>query len=561
MKRLPLILLVALTGALLITSCKSGDKSNTPVPVDALFVMHVNSGSLSSKLSWDEIKATTWFKEAYAEAPDSLLRKLLDNPDNSGIDSKADLMLFVKKQGRGGYFAFEGTLKDAAAFEAFNKKVNEGASTAKDADFNYIKLKDQGVVVWKDTRFIYVMDAPLGAVKSAMDRSGGYSEPFKFSPDSLRHFAKATFEISGKTSLGSDKRFADLMKEEGDMHFWVNNEEYFNLLGSSELSMLKVADLFKGNVSASTFNFENGKMIMKSKSYVNDEWAKLFKKNPPRKISADVINRIPSQNVIGVIAMNYPPEGLQELVKLTGLDGVANGFLGKANYSIEEFIKANKGDLLLSFSDLEMKTKEVVLPSYDGGEPTKFTTTSQDVKVLFATSVNDRPAFDKLIGTIVKEMGEQPEQMPKITYKLDNNWFVAGNNEEEVNKFMAGSKSNHGFAGKLTGQSFGMFVDLQKLLNGLNTGSKDSSDKAAFDISIKMWEDILVTGGDYKDGAMTSYAEVNLVDKNTNSLKQLNQYIDKLAGLYKNRYKFSPGTEDVMLPPPPAVDTEVKPAN
>lgn len=550
MKRLPLILFVAFMGTLLISSCKSGgDASNAPVPADALFVMHINNTSLSSKLTWEEIKATNWFKDAYSEAPDSLVRKLLDNPENSGMDTKADMILFVKKQGRGGYLVFEGTLKDPAAFEAFNKKVTDGGTVAKDGDVSYMNIKNEGVVVWKGTRFAYIADVPLSSVKNAMSTDGSsYTEPFKFSPDSLRHYAKATFELSGKNSLGSDKRFAEMMKEPGDLHFWFNNEEYFGLISSDMMAALKVGDLFKGNVSASTMSFDNGKMSLKSKSYLNEEWEKLYKKNPPKKISADVIDRIPSQNVLGVLAINYSPEGLKEVIKMTGMDGLANGFLEKANYSIDEFVKANKGDLVLAVSDFEMKSKEMVIPSYDGGEPTKYTSTTPDMKVLFATSVNDKAAFDKLIGTLSAQMGEQPEQMPKITYKIDNNWFAAGNSEDDVTKFMTGAKTTHPFTSKLTGQSFGMYFDIKKLLTGISASSRDSSEKAAYDVSLKMWEDVLVVGGEYKDGAFTSYGEVNLVDKGTNSLKQLNQYIDKMAAIYKSKYKSSTQV-DVVAPP------------
>ena len=44
-----------------------------------------------------------------------------------------------------------------------------------------------------------------------------------------------------------------------------------------------------------------------------------------------------------------------------------------------------------------------------------------------------------------------------------------------------------------------------------------------------MWENVMFTGSEIGDGSMTSTFEVNLVDKSTNSLKQLNLYIDRMA--------------------------------
>ncbi len=533
MKRLSFILLVAISGAFLFQSCRSGS-SNVPVPKDAAFVMHINNSSLSGKLSWQEIKATNWFKKAHTDAPDSLLHKLMDDPDNSGMDTKADMMLFVKQQGRGGILVFEGVVKDAAAFEAFNKKVSEGSTVSKEGDVSIMKIKNHGLASWKGNRFAYVIDVPFPDGMKSL-RGGNYTAPYKFPMDSLQQFAVSTYGISGKSSLGSDERFSALLKEAGDIHIWVNNEQYLSALSGDMLGMLKVADLFKGNISANTISFDNGKITMKGKQYLNDQLAALYKKFPPKKISAEVIDRIPSQNVVGVLAMNYSPEGLKELIKLTGMDGMANGFLEKAGYSIDEFVKANKGDLIVAVSDLAINQQVVSLPGNDGEEPTKYTKTKPDVKVLFATSVNDKAAFDKLITTLSGEMGEEKNMLPEINYKIDKNWFVAGNSADYVSKFLSGKGTKQPFTSKLTDQSFGMYVDMQEIMTSTQSSIKDNGDKEAMDISLKMWQDVIVTGGDFKDGAFTSYAEINMVDKGTNSLKLLNQYIDKMSGIYKTK--------------------------
>ena len=42
-----------------------------------------------------------------------------------------------------------------------------------------------------------------------------------------------------------------------------------------------------------------------------------------------------------------------------------------------------------------------------------------------------------------------------------------------------------------------------------------------------------VTAGDFKDDAMTGHTEINFIDQNTNSLKQLNHYFDAIAKVIK----------------------------
>jgi hypothetical protein len=62
-----------------------------------------------------------------------------------------------------------------------------------------------------------------------------------------------------------------------------------------------------------------------------------------------------------------------------------------------------------------------------------------------------------------------------------------------------------------------------KLIEG--SFGKDSSAKVFYDASLKLWDNIYMKGGDYEGAGMNSNIEIDLMDKNTNSLKQLNQYL------------------------------------
>jgi len=52
-----------------------------------------------------------------------------------------------------------------------------------------------------------------------------------------------------------------------------------------------------------------------------------------------------------------------------------------------------------------------------------------------------------------------------------------------------------------------------------------------------MWDNVYMKGGKYEDGGMHQSIEVNLLDKNTNSLKQLNQYMGILSKLKMDEHK------------------------
>src|SRR3954464_2531428 len=113
MKRLP-ILIAVFIAAVFFVSCNSGS-TGLPIPKTAAILVHIDAKSLSSKLSWNEIKASEWFKEAYkksVEEKDSLQQRIMDDPANSGLDIKSDFAFFMAPSGRNTLVVFEGNIKN-----------------------------------------------------------------------------------------------------------------------------------------------------------------------------------------------------------------------------------------------------------------------------------------------------------------------------------------------------------------------------------------------------------------------------------------------------------------
>jgi len=66
--------------------------------------------------------------------------------------------------------------------------------------------------------------------------------------------------LKGDQNLFSDKRFASLMNETGDMHFWVSPEHAYGEEMAGALNMFRFGDIMQGNATAMSVNFENGKI-------------------------------------------------------------------------------------------------------------------------------------------------------------------------------------------------------------------------------------------------------------------------------------------------------------
>ncbi|AEW03276.1 hypothetical protein A4D02_04490 [Niastella koreensis] len=518
-----LLLAVTLTS---IVSCSHSDKSGLAIPRDAAFALHVNVKSLTSKLSWQEIQQNEWFKEAYTTETDSFVKKTLQDPATSGVDIQSDLGLFVKKQNQGGYMAVEGGIKDAAAFETFATNANKGGKVVKSGDVSVLNTGLKSLVAWTKSRFVFISDVPMGSLANRFNSNASGYEPFSFTTDSLQKFAMELFDLPSKNNLVSDERFVSVMKEPGDIHYWVNAEQYYNSLGGM-MSLLKMNSLFEGNAYGAALNFANGKITFKTKAFVNKELKALMEKNGGGKISADMINRIPSKNVVAVFAFKYQPQGFIDLLKMMGVDGMVNGFLGSEGYSTAEFVKATKGDVLLAVSDLKIKGKTTPGINPDGSPAIE-----QDilpVNILFASSVNEKPSFDKLFSILQKKSQELQPITNNVHFQLNNDWFAAGNSPEQVNAFLSGGNNNFAFTSRLAGKSFGGYIDLQGIIKTMAPSTTDSVSKATMDLSTNMWQDVYMYSDGQKDDAFVGEMEINLVDKSTNSLKLLNTYLDSMA--------------------------------
>ncbi len=57
----------------------------------------------------------------------------------------------------------------------------------------------------------------------------------------------------------------------------------------------------------------------------------------------------------------------------------------------------------------------------------------------------------------------------------------------------------------------------------------NSDDELIMSESLKLWNNVYFTAGDMEKDAITGNTEINFMDQNTNSLKQLNHYFDEIA--------------------------------
>lgn len=534
-------LLLVLT-ILLFASCGKKNTQGRFIPKDASVVMLIDGKSLSAKLPWAEIKDNPLFKQAYADSSlPTYIKSLLDNPESSGIDSKAALIVFVQKDSSGGYVGFEGTIKDAVLFKSFNEQTTGKKNITEKDGINYI-IKEPLAVGWSKEKFVYLFDSPqMQQVDQLSKRMqmDSIDVPAKKNRD-IAAACKAIFNLGENNSLAKNDKFSSLTQEAGDILLWVNSETlYEGGAMPSALSMLNLDKLYKGAVSTATINFENGKINVNSKSYAGEQLTNLFKKYGGEKVSEEMLKRMPGKDINGILAINFKPQGLLEFIKLMGVDGFISIGIKDLGFTLDDFIKANKGDILIGVSDMKIVDDSLSSKNLlDDEEVLAASLLSKpQFNFIFAGSIGDKDAFNK-VENAGKKLGGRFMNSDKPPFQFNSNgtYFAISNTKENADKYLAGTNNNADFISKISGQPFGGYLNIQSLMKAFESkAGKDSAGQVAYDASLKMWDNILWKGGDMNGDIMTQSFEINLVDKSTNSLKQLNQYTAKLSLLYQQK--------------------------
>ena len=555
--------LLALAIVLLLASCNKTNKQGKLVPSDAAFVLHINGQSLNEKLPWDEIKKNELFKKINADTTiPAFAKNVLDNPDNSGVDIRSDLILFAQKDSAGGIVAFEGTLKDAVKFRLFNLDASKGGSESEKDGIHFIS-KAPGCVGWNKEKFVYLFDAPQMNKHTATSYTDDTTVPVK-NRDILAA-CKAIFDLKENNSLGNDEKFTSLMNKNGDAHLWVNTEQiYKGMAGDGELSMLKMDKLYEGNIMTATANFESGKINVDYTTYVGKDLKAIFKKYSGGNIDDDMLKRIPSKNVAVAMALHFKPEGIKELINLTGMEGIVNIGLVFMGFSLDDFIKANKGDISFALTDIRSKKDSTVYKGMDGKDKV-YNNMSYEPDFMFAAAIGDKDAFNLLIKAgkrLSKDKMDNGDST--ITYTTSDKYFAIGNSKDNITKYLAGNSNNSpDFISHLSGNPFGGYINLQYIMKAMEMQiTKDSNEKIIYAASLKMWDNIYIKGGQYDDGGINYSFEINMLDKNTNSLKQLNQYLGLVGNIMEEQKKEEAHNyremkelydKKIKLPPPPPV--------
>lgn len=498
------ILSAVAAASLLFASCKNESKELT-VPKEASSVVHLNGASITSKANWNDIIKADWFRREKQMTTDTFDKQLMEHPEQSGIELKSDFIYFTHKKDFTTYSVFEGKLKSASDFEKLLKEKNPGKKIKDGGSFNYMVVDNSDFVSWTSSKFVYVGGQQLMGQTPTVPL------------DSLKAYAKSIYELKKENSIESNDTYTALMKEEGDIHFWSVSADVLSDFQFGPVPLIAASAMMRGSVTNGTINFENGKIAIKSKQYLNPTLSNLISKYDAKPLSADLLNHVAAGASV-VVAMSYQPQLIKDFLKVSGTESTTNKFLEDYNLSFDGLLQSTKGEILMTAADLGPQQNVNVDDMEDDVFPF-------GGNLMLAASLNNDSAFRK-VQPIIKQF------FPSAATTIQNNWFVVGNSSATINHFFA-PNTNDAIVGKLGGHPIGIYIDIQKGLQQWNVHGLDSALLQQIELSKNFWRDVVSTGGDFKNGAINFETTVNLADKSTNSLEQLANYGIQMSELIK----------------------------
>jgi len=284
--------------------------------------------------------------------------------------------------------------------------------------------------------------------------------------------------------------------------------------------MTKIADLFKNSYGAGTVNFENGKVTANFKSYCGKDLADILNKYKSSTADMNMVNQYPFP-VSGYVVFNFNPQIIAEIIRFGGLESTVNQYLQKQELTLDDVLKAFKGDFSIVFSDFGIKEKEY------NSNGNKSNVKQPSAKLLFNATIGDKAAYAKIVskladqGLMEMKNGQYvPRAMgDKFAYNMNGKNLILATDNNLIQQYLSG-KGNAAIpadiAEKSKGKTFSLYADIGKILQPFPTDTSKSiqAAKATF-------KNIIATRDNFNGKYVANNFELSTMNNSENSLATL----------------------------------------
>ncbi|TAF64931.1 MAG: DUF4836 family protein [Cytophagales bacterium] len=280
--------------------------------------------------------------------------------------------------------------------EKFKNFVEKGLKVIarQEKGFNFVILQENTVLAWSNQNAWII------------NKEGKVAE------DKLKTLLFSLAEKpTDKPLYENNQEFRNLGKEKYDINFWINlvnfskfTEEAFNDNMIPLFGTILPAINFKDTYFTSVLNFEKGEIVIDSKLYLTENYAKfstLFKTNIDEKLVANIPVQKPMN--FAAVALNT-----SEVAKMIQSNPIIALFLKPALNeigftSLEGLLQIFTGDMAYALKDVKKTTFTTTTINQQTGETESEVQNRLDYQFIAGFALRDKPALQKLLTTLLEQ--------------------------------------------------------------------------------------------------------------------------------------------------------------
>jgi hypothetical protein len=354
--------------SLLLSTMTHGQSTNPlfqHLPQDAGHVYEINFDQINTKGN-GAITALLSTIPPGKNAQTGLIFSILKDPAAAGVDLSQNIF-FTQTTATG-------TGADTLSFMNVLVKLSDSAKfrstlTHSITGMHIHRLPGKGITASKEHLGIAWNDQ-LVVVTVATPEHDGTKTSHSATPAPHRPIGEIAIEKSLAALAGfpnspllSDQRFQAGFATNEDVHAWSTHMDFMEVMSRIGKKMADKNPMLKGRAMPdyskmsqmphppvlTTFNFDNGRIILKTTMMYKPEDAALFKKIYDRGINKDLLARVPNNGVLlGFGAFHLNPASISDILDKYHTRAMVDSMLGKKGLTINDLSAVIGGDFLVA---------------------------------------------------------------------------------------------------------------------------------------------------------------------------------------------------------------------
>jgi hypothetical protein len=349
----------------------------------------------------------------------------------------------------------------------------------------------------------------------------------------------AFFNQSLDQSLASVEQFTDMFSEKADGYLFTSSNSSVEALKKTPFNLPKLEELLKDNYTAATLHFEQGKMRIQSTNYFNPTLSSLLRQYAGPVVNWSLVNDYPEGEINMLALASFQPALIGGILQHLELKSFADNFLSKSGLTLDEALKAIKGEIAVVASDLSVQEPD---PMKRKDELT-LQTGLPGGKLLIRLPVGEKASYLKLMETGVKNgwlvkkgttYSSAPEFSALGSFLIadEQNIYITSDSSVYNNYLAAAGKKNK-FLNSTRFQSYNaastlFYLNIASTIRGLTKADDSYTFHQATSIIASTVKEITITSDNFDGKSVHNNLEVTMQDAKTNSLVSLTKMMSAL---------------------------------